>query len=331
MPYDAHLQRWIGRRALLGALATAPFARAGFAQVYPAHAIKLVVPQGPGGPTDIFARAIGQRLQSALGQSVVIENRAGAGGAIAAKAVAAAEPDGYTLFLATTSTMVIIPTLSRNAGYDGTRNFAPVAKLAELSQVLITHPSVPARSVNELVAYARTNPRKLNYASAGVGNIVHLAGELLKARADIDIVHVPYNSGAEVLTAVLGGQVQMCFININGLPPLIAEGRLLAHAVTSPARSPELPAVPTMIESGFPDFVVRAFFGVVAPAGTPAPIVERLNAIINATVASADLRTTFVNLGAEIEPGSPADFAASIVTERRRWERVASVANIRLD
>jgi tripartite-type tricarboxylate transporter receptor subunit TctC len=321
----------IGRRALLAALASAPFARMASAQSYPAHMIRLFVPQGPGGPTDIVARVIGQGLQAALGQNVVIENRAGAGGAIAAKAAAAAEPDGHTLFLANTSTLVIIPTLSRSAGYDATRSFAPVAQLAEISQVLIVHPSIPVGSVGELVAYAKSNPGKLNYSSAGIGNILHLAGELFKASAGIDIVHVPYNSGASAVTAVLGGQVQMVFVNITGLQPLIAEGKLRALAVTSLARSPELPAVPTMIESGFADFVVRAFFGLVAPAGTPEAILDRLNAVINGTLRSPDLQKTFESLGAEIALGSPADFAASIATECRRWEAVANAAGIRLD
>jgi tripartite-type tricarboxylate transporter receptor subunit TctC len=331
MPQRARLTQPIGRRALLAALVTAPFARAAFAQAYPERLIRLLVPQGPGGPTDIVARIIGQRLQAALGQNMVIENRAGAGGVIAAKAVAAAEPDGYTLFLANTSTLVIIPALSRNAGYDGSRSFAPVAKLAETSQVLVVHPSVPVGSLPELVAYAKANPGKLNYSSAGIGNILHLAGELFKSSAGIDIVHVPYNSGADAVTAVLGSQVQLCFVNITGLLPLIAEGKLRALAVTSPARSAELPAVPTMIESGYADFVVRAFFGMVAPAGTPAGIVARLNTAINAALLSPDLQKTFESLGAETTPGSPADFAASIATERRRWETVANAAGIRLD
>ena len=321
----------ISRRAALVGLAAFGIAPLAFAQSYPDRLIKLVVPQGPGGPTDIFARVIGQRLQAAFGQNVVIENRPGAGGVIAAKAVAAAEPDGYTLFLGNTSVLVIIPVLSRSAGYDPTRSFAPVAKLAETSQVLIVHPSVPATSLHELVGYAKANPGKLNYSSAGVGNILHLAGELFKSSAGIEIVHVPYNSGADAVTAVLGGQVQMCFINITGLPPLIAEGKLRALAVTSPARSPELPDVPTMIESGYPDFVVRAFFGVVAPASTPAPIVSLLNAVINDAVKAPELQKTFEGLGAELVPGSPADFAASIATERRRWDTVANAAGIRLE
>jgi tripartite-type tricarboxylate transporter receptor subunit TctC len=315
----------------VGAFGIAPFvgARAS-AQSLPDRTIKLVVPQGPGGPTDILARVIGQRLQAALGHNVMIENRAGAGGVIAAKAVAHADPDGSTLLLGNTSTLVIHPALSRSAGYD-TSSFAPIAKIAETSQVLIVHPSVPVASVRDLVAYARTNPGKLNYSSAGVGNILHLAGELFKSSARIDLVHVPYNSGADAVTAVLGNQVQMTFVNITGLPTLIAEGRLRALAVTSPARSAELPDVPTMIESGFADFVVGAFFGLVAPAGTPVGIVGQLNPVINDAVAAPELQKTFASLGAETTPGTPAEFAATIAAERRKWEAVANAAGIRID
>jgi tripartite-type tricarboxylate transporter receptor subunit TctC len=324
-------RRLVSRRVLLAAVATARLAHPSLAQAYPERLIKLVVPQGPGGPTDILARTIAARLQAAFGQNVVVENRGGGGGIIAAKAVAAAEPDSYTLFLGNTSTLVIIPALSRTAGYDASRSFAPIAKLAETSEVLITHPSVGASSVRDLVGYAKANPGRLNYSSAGVGNILHLTGELFKSSAGIEIVHVPYNSGADAVTAVLGGQVQMCFINITGLSPLIAEGRLRALAVTSPARSAELPEVPTMIESGYPGFVVRAFFGVVAPAGTPAAVVGKLNATINAALTSSELRKTLESLGAETEPGSPADFAAAMATEHRRWETVATAAGIRLE
>ena len=205
-----------------------------------------------------------------LGQNVIIENRGGAGGVIAAKAAGSAEPDGYTLFIGNTSVLVQIPILSQTAGYDPAKLFAPVARLAESYQVLFVHPSLPVKTMAELVAYAKANPGKLNYSSAGIGNTIHLAGELFNHSAGINIVHVPYNSGAEATTAVLGGQVQMTFVNITGLPPLIADGKLRALAVTSPKRLAALPDVPTMIESGYPDFMVRAFFGVVAPAATPA-------------------------------------------------------------
>ena len=195
------------------------------AQTYPDRLVRIIVPQGPGGPTDLLARVAAQRLQAACDQNVIIENRGGAGGVIAAKAAGSAEPDGYTLFMGNTSVLVLIPILSRTAGYDPAKLFAPVARLAESYQVLVVHPSLPVKTVAELVAYAKANPGKLNYASAGIGNTIHLAGELFNPSAGIKIVHVPYNSGAEATTAVLGGQVQMTFVNITGLPPLIADGQ----------------------------------------------------------------------------------------------------------
>ncbi|MPZ41200.1 MAG: tripartite tricarboxylate transporter substrate binding protein, partial [Rhizobiales bacterium] len=252
---------------------TALFTVDAHAQHYPDQPIRIIVPQGPGGPTDLLARVAGRRLQAASGQNVIVENRGGAGGVIAAKAVGSADPDGYTLLMGNTSVLVLNPILSRTAAYDPTKIFTPVARLAESYQVLVVNASLPVKTVADLVAYAKANPGKLNYASAGIGNTIHLAGELFNHSAGINIVHVPYNSGAEATTAVLGGQVQMTFVNIARLPPLIADGKLRALAVTSPKRLPLLPDTPTMIESGFPDFVVRAFFGIVAPAGTPAPIV----------------------------------------------------------
>jgi tripartite-type tricarboxylate transporter receptor subunit TctC len=301
------------------------------AQTYPDKLIRIIVPQGPGGPTDLLARVAAQRLQSALGQNVVVENRPGAGGVIAAKAAGGAEPDGYTLFMGNTSVLVLVPILSQKAGYDPGKLFTPVAQLAESYQVLVVHPSLPVKTVAELVAYAKKNPGKLNYASAGIGNTIHLAGELFNHSAGTRIVHVPYNSGAEATTAVLSGQVQMTFVNITGLPPLIADGKLRALAVTSPRRLALLPDVPTMVESGYPDFVVRAFFGLAAPYGTPAPIVDKLNATINAEMTSNEMQTTLKRLGAEAGSGNAAEFAAFIAAERKRWSAVAKAANISID
>jgi len=300
------------------------------AQTYPDRLIKIVVPQAPGGPTDLLARVTAQRLQARLGQNVIAENRGGAGGIIAAKAVMGADPDGYTLLLGNTSVLVHIPILSRSAGYDPTR-FAPVARLAVSYQVIFVHPSVPANTMQELIAYAKANPGKLNYSSAGVGNTLHLAAELLKVRAGINITHVPYNSGAEALRAVLGGQVQMSLVSLTGLLPLFQEGKLRPLAATKPTRFAELPDVPTMIECGFPDFIVPAMFGVVAPPGTPAAIVDKLNATINAELLSPEMQRTLTNMGADRGTGSPQDFAAFIAAERSKWTAVATAAGIRID
>lgn len=301
------------------------------AQSYPERPIRIIVPQGPGGPTDLLARVTAQRLQAAFGQSTVVENRGGAGGLIAAKAAGNAEPDGYTLFMGNTSVLVLVPILSRKAAYDPAKLFTPVARLAESYQVLVVHPSLPVKSVAELVAYAKANPGKLNFASAGVGNTIHLAGELFNVTAGVKALHVPYNSGAEATTAVLGGQVQMTFVNVTGLPPLIADGKLRALAVTSPKRQALLPDVPTMIESGYPDFVVRAFFGIVAPVRTPAPIINKLNATINTEMNSAEMQATLKRLGAAAGSGTAGDFSAFIDQERRRWSAVAKSANITID
>jgi tripartite-type tricarboxylate transporter receptor subunit TctC len=301
------------------------------AQTYPDRLVRIIVPQGPGGPTDLLARVAAQRLQAVLHQNFIIENRGGAGGVIAAKTAAGAEPDGYTLFMGNTSVLVLIPILSKSANYDPEKLFVPVARLAESYQVLVVHPSLPVKTVAELVAYAKANPNKLNYSSAGIGNTIHLAGELFNHVAGTRIVHVPYNSGAEATRAVLGGQVQMTFVNITGLPPLIADGKLRALAVTSPKRLALLPDVPTMVESGYPDFVVRAFFGLAAPSGTPAPIVDKLNATINAEMTSNEMQTTLKRLGAEPGTGTAAEFAAFIAAERKRWSAVAKAANISID
>jgi tripartite-type tricarboxylate transporter receptor subunit TctC len=301
------------------------------AQTYPDRLVRIIVPQGPGGPTDLLARVAAQRLQAVLHQNFIIENRGGAGGVIAAKTAAGAEPDGYTLFMGNTSVLVLIPILSKSANYDPEKLFVPVARLAESYQVLVVHPSLPVKTVAELVAYAKANPNKLNYSSAGIGNTIHLAGELFNHVAGTRIVHVPYNSGAEATRAVLGGQVQMTFVNITGLPPLIADGKLRALAVTGPKRMALLPDVPTMVESGFPDFVVRAFFGLAAPSGTPAPIVDKLNATINAEMSSNEVQTTLKRLGAEAGSGTAAEFAAFIAAERKRWSAVAKAANISID
>jgi tripartite-type tricarboxylate transporter receptor subunit TctC len=266
-----------------------------------------------------------------LGQNVVAENRGGAGGMIAAKAVAGADPDGYTLLLGNTSVLVLVPILSQKVKFDPAAAFAPVAKLSESYQVLVVHPSVPAKSVRELADYAKTNPGKLNFASAGVGNTIHLAGELFNSRAGTKIVHVPYNSGAEATRAVLGGQVQMSFVNITAVLSLVAGGKLRALAYTGPQRAAQLPDVPTMIESGYPDFVVRAFFGVVAPARTPAAIVDKLNATVNAEMSSKEMQTALARMGAVGGSGSAKDFETFIAAERARWGAVAKAANIRID
>jgi tripartite-type tricarboxylate transporter receptor subunit TctC len=300
-------------------------------QSYPARTIKLVVPFGPGGPTDVAARIVAQVVQSGLGPSVVIENRPGAGGAIGTKSVANAEPDGATLLIGTSATLGVVPALMKNPGYDPIKSFTPVAKIADSTLVLVVPATLPANSVQEFVAYAKANPGRLSFASAGVGNQTQLLAELFKSKAGLDIVHVPYKSGAEMVTAILGEQVQMAFPDVSILIPLIREGKLKALAVTSASRHPQLPDVPTMIESGIPDYIMTFWSGVVAPAGMPAEIVNRLNTAINDGLTSASVRENLAKVGSVASPGTPQDFADFIAAETRKWSAVARMAGISLD
>jgi tripartite-type tricarboxylate transporter receptor subunit TctC len=298
---------------------------------YPSRTIKLVVPFGPGGPTDVSARLVAQMAQSALGQAVVVENRPGAGGAIGSKTVANADPDGYTLLLGTSATLGVVPAVTSNPGYDPIKSFTAVARVSDSTLVLVVPKDFPANSVQEFVAHAKAHPGALSYASAGVGNQTQLLAELFKAKAGIDIVHVPYKSGAEMTTAVMSEQVQMAFPDVSILLPLIREGKVKALAVTTATRHPQLPSVPTMIESGMPDFVLSFWSGVVAPAGTPTGIVERLNIAINQGLKSQTVAETLVNVGAETHPGSAQDFANFISAETKKWSSIAKLADIKID
>jgi len=298
------------------------------AQTYPSKSIRLVVPFGPGGPTDVAARLVSQILQSSLGQNVVIENRPGAGGATGTKSVAAADPDGYTLLIGTSATLGVVPALVKNPGYDPIGSFTAVAKVSDSTTILIVPVNFPANTVRELVAYAKANPGKLSYASAGAGNQTQLAAELLLARAGIKAVHVPYKSGAEMVTAVLSEQVQMTFPDISILLPLIQDKKVKALAVTSAMRDPLLPDVPTMAESGIPDYVTTFWTGVIVPAGTPADIVGKLNAAIADGLKSPQIRDIMLKVGAQPAPGSPQDFANFIVNETQKWRVIAKTAGI---
>jgi len=242
--------------------------------------------------------------------------------------VANAEPDGYTLLIGTSATLAVVPALVKSPGYDPIKSFAPVAKILDSTLVLIVPAKFPANSVKEFVAYGKANPGKLSYASAGAGNQTQLLAELFKAKAGIDAVHIPYKSGSEMVTAVLGEQVQMSFPDISILIPLIREGKVKALAVSSPQRHPQLPDVPTMMESGIADFILTFWSGVVAPAGTPAPVIERLNAAINQGLRSPEIGQTLAGVGAQTAPGSPQDFGVFIVSETAKWSAVAKTAGI---
>ena len=298
------------------------------AETYPDRMIKIVVPFTPGGPVDLVARLVAQRMAPALGQSVVIENRAGAGGIIGVRTVVNAEPDGYTLLFGNVSTLAVIPAVTRNREYDPARNFVPVAKVSDSPELLVVDSALPVRSVGELVAYAKARPGALNFGSSGYGNATHLSAEWFKSKTGVDIVHVPYKGLSDALTGLIGRQVAMVFGAVEGVRPLVEQGKLRPLAVTTANRFPALPDLPTMIESGVVGFMVTSFEGVVAPAGTPAAIVARLNAVINESVASAELQARFAQLGISPSVGTPQDFAAFFAAENRKWAAIVADARV---
>src|SRR4030095_5020494 len=268
------------------------------AQTYPTKPIRLVVPFPPGGATDILARDVAQKLSDAWGQSFVVDNRPGAGGNIGSELVAKAAPDGYTLEMGTVGTHAINASLYAKMPYDHVKDFVPVILVAGVPNVLVVNPSVPVNSVAELIAYAKANPGKLNFASSGNGTSIHLSGELFKVMAGVQITHVPYKGSAPALQDLLGGQVQLMFDNLPPSLPQIKAGKLKALAVTSTTRAAALPDVPTMAESGLPGFEASSWFGVLAPAGTPPAIVAKLNAEIGKWLASPEAKEKLAKQGA---------------------------------
>jgi tripartite-type tricarboxylate transporter receptor subunit TctC len=301
------------------------------AQTYPDKPIKIIVPSAAGGPTDVPARLASQILPQRLGQPIVIENRPGAGGAIGAKAVAAAAPDGYTLLAGNTSVFAVIPAVSASAGYDPVKDFAPVAKVSESFQILVARPSFPAKTLKEFIDYAKASPGKLNYAHTGLGGLPHLTAELFKSRTGVDVVGVSYRSGGESVTAVLSDAVHFTFESITILLPLIREGKLRAFGVTSRTRSPLAPELATIAESGVPDYEVLTFNGIVAPARTPEAVVNRLNAAINEGLRTEEMQTSITRLGAVTNPGTPAEFGAFIASQGEKWTAVGKAANVKID
>jgi len=318
------------RRALLCAALALACAASGMAaaQTYPSKAIRIVVGFSPGGPADVMARLIGQRLTATLGQPVVVDNRPGAGGTIGARAIAESDPDGYTLLLGNTSTLVIGPLIYRQVGYDPVKGFAPVALLGTTSNLMIVNPAVAAKSVQELIALARANPGKLNFSSAGLGTPPHLIGEMFKQRLKLDVVHVPYKSGGLSVAAVVSGETQFSFENPAVSLPLVQAGTVRGLAVTNDVRSTQAPELPTMIEAGVPDFTSVSFTAVVAPAGTPAAIVGKLNAAINESLTAPEVTAAFARLGAEVQPGPPQAFGAFLAAETQKWSTVGRTAGL---
>jgi tripartite-type tricarboxylate transporter receptor subunit TctC len=298
-------------------------------QAYPAKPIRLVVPFTPGGSSDILARAIGQKLSEAWGQPVVIDNLPGAGGSLGADRVAKAAPDGYTLLMGHIGTLAVNPSIYPRLPYDPVKHFTPVAWVANVPNVLVVHPSVPANSVKELLALAKSKPGQLNYGSGGNGSAAHLATEYLKLQSQTFMVHVPYRGTVPAVTDLVGGQIQLLFTGGPALIPFVKSGQVRALAVSSSKRLDALPEVPTVAESGLPGFEADQWYGVVAPAGTPREIVLKLNAQINQALASSELKTRLQSEGAIAMPATPEAFGALIVREIGCWKPVVKAGNIK--
>ncbi len=311
-------------------VASAVAAPAALAQGYPSKPVRLVVPFPPGGVTDIVGRLLAQKLGEALGQQVVVENRGGAAGAVGAVAVAKSAPDGYTLLMAT-ATHAINATLLPNQGFDLVKDVAPVSLAASVPLLLAVHPSLPVKTPKELVAYAAANPGKANFASGSTGSASHLAGEMLKSMAKVDMVHVPYKGGSLGIQDLVAGQVQLMFENMPSILPFVQSGRLRGVAVTGPARSPAAPELPTMIESGFPDFEAGSWYGLFAPAGTPREILARLNTDMVKALRQPETKKLLAQQGAEAVGNSEAEFAAFIQAEIAKWGRVIRSANVKVE
>jgi len=319
----------IGRAVVTAGMAFVAAATAAAAQSYPDRPVKLIVPFAPGGPMDTMARFVGQHLQSNLGQPLIVENRAGAGGALGSKAVVTADPDGYTLLWGSSGTISILPELNKKLDYDP-KTLTPVALVSLLPHVFVVPPAVPAKTVQEFVVYAKANPGKINFG-ASLGTPPHLMGALFRNLADIDIVFVPYKGAAPSIADMLGGQTHMQFDALTTLYPLIAEGKLRALAVTSAQRWSKLPDVPTMIESGYPSFRLNPWSGVLAPRGTPAAVVSKLNAAINQGLTSADAQASLMKLSALTQPGSAQDSAAFMADQAAKWAELVRLSGASIE
>jgi len=300
------------------------------AQTFPARAIRVIVPFAPGGGTDILIRTVSPKLSEALGQQLVIDNRAGGGSTIGSELAAKAPPDGYTLLMVDTS-FTTNPSLYSKLPYDSARDFAPVSLMAAAPVILIVHPSVPVKTVKEFVALAKSKPGQLNFASGGPGSSTHLGGELLKLVAGIDLVHIPYKGTGPAVADVLGGQVVMMFAGISSVKQHVAVGRLRAIAVTGQKRSPAMPEVPTFIESGLRGVDSGTYWGCLAPAATPKDIVNKLSTTIANVLKMGDIEKRLSDLGFDAIGGTPDQFATIIRSETEKWARVIKSAHVKLD
>jgi tripartite-type tricarboxylate transporter receptor subunit TctC len=301
------------------------------AQAYPSKPVRLIVPFAPGGATDVIARLAGQKLSDALGQQFIIDNRPGANGNIGTEIAVKSPADGYALVMSYDGTMAINPSVYRNMPFDPLKDLAPVASVAQLPLLLVVHPAVAAKNLAEFVALAKATPGKINYSSAGYGSAGHLAAELFRGRAGIDIVHVNYKGGGQAVQDLLGGQIQALMTGLTTAEGHLKSGKLRALAFTSAKRMPGAPDVPTFSESGYAGLVVLSWYGILAPAGTPAEIVRRLNAEINKILQAPDVRERLTALGTEPTGGTPEQFAETLKADIARWAKVVADAGIRID
>jgi tripartite-type tricarboxylate transporter receptor subunit TctC len=315
--------------AAIGAACVA-IAGAAVAQTFPSKPIRLVVPFPPGGAVDFYARVVQQPLTDALGQTIVIENKAGASGMVGAELVAKSPPDGYTLLIGNIASLAINVGIYAKMPYDPLKDFTPIVRTVDVNYVLVVHPSVPAKNVNELVAYAKANPGKLSYGSAGSGSLPHLATELFKARTGIDLQHVPYKGGGPMVTDLLGGTVQVVIGDQANLMPHVASGKLRALAVATPKRSANAPDLPTIGES-LAGFEATAWQGLVGPAGMPADVVRKVNEAFNKVMAMPEVKAKLAGGGLEVVGGTPEEFARFNASEIAKWTKIARDVGAKAD
>ncbi len=327
------------RRGLLALLAAAGAALSvgmgcthALAQAYPAKPIKLIVPFPAGGSSDLFARTIARKMVEGLGQQIVVENRPGAGGTIGIDATAKATPDGYTIAWGTTSNLGLAPVVYTTLGYDPRKSLAPIGMAVSAPFLVVVNQTMPANTLKELIDYAKAKPGALNFASVGNGSLSHFAGELFKTLAGINIVHVPYKGVAPAIVDLLGGQVQIMFDQLASFRvQMFQSGKFRALAITGPTRLPQFPSVPTAAEAGLPGFAVTVWAGLIAPGGTPAEIIRRLNAELQTALATKEMRELVQSQGTETSGGSPEQFAAAINNEIVTWSRVVKASGFKMD
>lgn len=298
---------------------------------YPAKSVRVIVPFPPGGPSDTVTRIIGPKLSEALGHQIIIDNRGGAGGATGTELVAKSAPDGYTILAGTIGGLAVSPTLNPKLGYNTLRDLAPITQLVNVAYIVTLHPSVPAKSIKELLALAKAHPGKLNYGTSGAGTGPHLAGELLNMMAGINIVHVPYKGSAPAQTALMSGEVDITFENTLIVLPQVKSGRLRPIAATGSQRSKLMPELPTVAEAGVPGFSASGWYGMMAPVATPKDIIAKLNTEITRVLRMPDIADRLNNLAAEPAPGTPEQFGSFIRTEIDKWAKVVKAANMKAE